>query len=217
MSGAVELNDVAVTYDRYAAIYDRVFGWVLQDGRNKLAAALHARAQNDPTATLVELGVGTGLMLHLYPQSYTVIGVDVSAGMLAVARKRVEALQINNVTLELVDAEHSHLPEGGADHVVLPYVYSVSPNPDALIDEAWRLCKLGGTVWILNHFSGTSGGWAALEALVRPFAKSIGFRSEFSYDRYVTDKPWTVARAQRCNLLGLSRLIEIRKDRPALK
>jgi phosphatidylethanolamine/phosphatidyl-N-methylethanolamine N-methyltransferase len=216
MSNNVELNDVTVTYDRYASIYDRVFGWVLQDGRDKLAAALRARAQAGQTATLVELGVGTGLMLHSYPQQFSVTGVDVSDGMLALARKRVEALQLKNVKLELIDAEHSHLPAESADHVVLPYVYSVSPDPDALVNEAWRLCKMGGTVWIVNHFSGTGGGWGALEALVRPFAKSIGFRSEFSYDRYVTQKPWTVVQVQRCNLFGLSRLVEIRKDRPAL-
>jgi phosphatidylethanolamine/phosphatidyl-N-methylethanolamine N-methyltransferase len=216
MSKQVELNDVTTTYDRYASSYDRVFGWVLQDGRDRLAVALRARAAAQPQATLVELGVGTGLTLHLYPNTFQITGVDVSAGMLAVARERVKAQGLNNVKLELVDAEHSHLPEQCADHVVLPYVYSVSPDPDALVAEAWRLCKMGGTVWIVNHFSGTGGWWGALEALVRPFAKWIGFRSEFSYDRYVTSKPWTVVSVQSCNLFSLSRLVEIKKDRATL-
>lgn len=209
----VELNDVTSTYDRYASVYDRMFGWVLQDGRNQLAAALRERASAQPDARLVELGVGTGLMLGAYPASFSVKGVDVSSGMLEIAKRRVQTLGLTNVSLELVDAECSHIPAESADHVVMPYVYSVSPDPDALVAEAWRVCKTGGTVWIVNHFSGV-GGWGILETMVRPFAKWIGFRSEFSYQRYVTDKRWTILSVKTCNMFGLSRLVEIRKDRP---
>lgn len=212
----LQLQDVTSTYNRFASIYDRLFGWVLQDGRDKLAAALRERAADGVPANLIELGVGTGLMLHLYPAHFTITGVDVSEGMLRIARERVNSLKLSNVRLELVDAEHSHLPAESADHVVMPYVYSVSPDPDALVAEAWRLCKMGGSIWIVNHFSGTGGCWRGLETLVRPFAKWIGFRSEFSYDRYVTSKRWTIGRVQSCNLFGLSRLVEIKKDRAVL-
>ena len=69
-------------YDRCAPLYDFVFGSVLEPGRRAMA---RTAAALQPSA-LLEVGVGTGLTLAGYPAGTRVVGVDLSADMLARAR-----------------------------------------------------------------------------------------------------------------------------------
>jgi phosphatidylethanolamine/phosphatidyl-N-methylethanolamine N-methyltransferase len=152
------------------------------------------------------MGVGTGLMLPMYPRDIEVTGIDISEEMLEVARKRIERDGMTSVRLELMDCEHTSFEAHAFDHVVIPYVYSVTPDPLQLIREARRVCKPGGTIYLVNHFTDT-GMWCWLERLLRPFAKSLGFRPEFSLKRYVHDMQWNDVKIRSVNLLGLSRLV----------
>jgi phosphatidylethanolamine/phosphatidyl-N-methylethanolamine N-methyltransferase len=189
-------------YRRYASVYDLVFGPSLQEGRRALSRSLKTR----PGDKLLEMGVGTGLMLPMYPRDIEIVGIDISEEMLEVARKRVDRDAMLNVRLELMDCEHTSFEAHAFDHVVIPYVYSVTPDPLQLIREARRVCKPGGTIYLVNHFTDT-GMWRWLERLLRPFAKSLGFRPEFSLKRYVHDMQWSDVKIRSVNLLGLSRLV----------
>lgn len=201
-----DLHSVTTAYDRWAGIYDRLFGWVLQDGRLRLARRLQAA----PPASIVEFGVGSGLMLPLYPRQSQVLGLDLSSRMLARAQARVTQAGLSQVTLRQVDAEHNGVPDGSVDCVVLPYVYSVTPQPLALMAEAFRVCRPGGDIWILNHFSGL-GIWDWLERPLRPFARWVGWRPDFPYTTYVSQQGWQVLHTEAANLWGLSRLVHVRK------
>ena len=97
------------------------------------------------------------------------------------------------------------------DCVTLPYVLSVTPDPDRLVAEVRRVCRPGGHIVIVNHFSGqSSASWKMLETMARPLAKWLGFRSRFSLERHVLSHPWEVLSIAPTNLLALSRLIHIR-------
>lgn len=204
---STDLQSVTAAYDRYARVYDSLFGWVLQDGRQRLGRRLQAAP---PGQRILELGVGSGLMLPLYPRHARVLGLDISAGMLARARALVAQQALHHVRLELADAEHTGVPAASFDHVVLPYVYSVTPDPAALVAEAFRACRPGGELWILNHFSGL-GVWDWLERPLRPFARWVGWRPDFPYDQHVTAQGWQVLDVEAANLWGLSRLVHVRK------
>ena len=196
------------TYDRYARFYDFTFGAVLNHGRKTLARVLNARAGEK----ILEIGVGSGLMLPLYPRNVQVVGIDISAKMLHRARATVARHRLEHVELRLVDAEITDLPPAAFDHVVLPYVYSVTPHPLLLMRQAFRLCKPGGSIWILNHFS-QSTAWAFLERPFRPFAQSIGFRTDFPYKTYVVDQGWQILAEYKVNLFSLSRLVHVRNGK----
>lgn len=201
---SISPDNVIRTYRFYAPVYDWVFGAVLEPGRRALAESVRRLAP----ASLLEVGVGTGLMLGQYPAATRIVGIDLSQDMLSVARARAAKLG-GDIRLEAMDAEALAFPDGAFDCVVLPYVLSVTPNPAKLIAEARRVCRSRGTILILNHFKG-SRFWWLLERLVRSLASRIGFRSDFDFDEQVRSHGMEIVSARTVNFMGLSKLVEIR-------
>ena len=199
--------DVVRAYHRVAPVYDRVFGWIYEHGRRELVRTA-SLVVNGPS--LLEIGVGTGLTLPLYPKDYAITGVDICPDMLARAQRRVERqLPGREIRLQLMDGEKLDFADGSFDCVVLAYVLSVTPHPDQLVAEARRVCRKDGIIFVLNHFNG-SRVWWLLELMVRPLAKFVGFRSDFSLDEHVMRHDWKVQAIQVVNLFGLSRLVTVR-------
>ncbi len=196
---------VVRAYGRYAPVYDRIFGGVLEPGRRALADAV-ARAA---PSTLLEVGVGTGLMLARYPAATAVVGVDLSEAMLAKARGRALALAGRAIRLEVMDAEALTFADATFDCVAVPYVLSVTPDPRRLVAEIRRVCRPGGTILILNHFSG-SRLWWLLERVVKRHPGGVGFRSEFPLAAAIAGYDWKVEWTKDVNLFSLSKLVSIR-------
>ena len=122
----VSVDNVVSTYRFYAPLYDRVFGAIFEPGRRALAEAACSIRPN----SLLEVGVGTGLTLSQYPSETEIVGIDVSSDMLDIARWRADQLPERNIQLSLMNAEHMDFPDGYFDCVALPYVLSVTPNPE---------------------------------------------------------------------------------------
>ncbi len=192
-------------YRRYAPFYDSLYGAVLEPGRRALSRAVD-RLQ---PSSILEIGVGTGLTLASYPITARLVGIDISHEMLDRARRRLNGLNGRDVQLEVMNAEATTFEDGSFDCVTLPYVLSVTPDPDRLIAETRRVCRKNGTIFILNHFSG-SRFWWFLERAVRPVADRIGFRSDFSFEERILRQDWEVRSVKSVNLMGLSRLVELR-------
>lgn len=201
---AISQSHVIRAYRNYAPVYDVLYGYVLDRGRLAMTQAVAAL---NPGA-LLEVGVGTGLTLARYPAESKVVGIDLSEEMLEVARVRRRRLNGRDVHLEVMDAEAMSFDDASFDVVTIPYVLSVTPNPEKLVAEARRVCRKGGTIFILNHFSG-SRFWWPLERAVRPVADKIGFRSDFSFGDQILRYDWDVRSVKSVNLMGLSRLVEI--------
>lgn len=205
MSSQPTPQAIARTYQFYAPIYDKLFGAVLGPGRDALAKAVRKLQPK----SLLEVGVGTGLMLAEYPASTHITGVDLSPHMLEHARQRADALARGNIALQVMDAERMPFADGSFDCVTIPYVLSVTTDPDRLVAEARRVCRKGGTIMVLNHFSG-SRFWWLLERAVRQVADRIGFRSDFDYDQHILRHDWQVQSVTPVNLFGLSRLVVLK-------
>lgn len=202
---SITQDNVIRIYRFYAPIYDRLFGAVLEPGRRALSETVRSLRPS----SILEIGVGTGLTLDRYPPAACITGIDISTEMLEVARQRATRLEGRDIRLQAMDAEALNFPDGSFDCVTLPYVLSVTPNPDRLIAEARRVCRKGGSIIVLNHFSG-SPCWWLLERIVRPMADRIGFRSDFSYDKQILSCDWQVESVRAVNFLGLTKLVAIR-------
>jgi phosphatidylethanolamine/phosphatidyl-N-methylethanolamine N-methyltransferase len=201
----ISIENVTKTYKLYAPLYDFVFGAILEPGRRLMAERVSALKPD----SILEVGVGTGLILERYPSASAITGIDVCTEMLKIARQRASRLAEHRIELFSMDAERMSFDSNRFDCVTLPYVLSVTPDPDALVREARRVCRKGGTLFVLNHFSGSKFWWL-LERAVESFAKRIGFRSTFTYDEQILRHEWKILSVEDVNLFGLSKLIAIR-------
>src|SRR6476660_4570581 len=70
----VENDFVEGVYDKLAKVYDLTFGPSLHPGRLQAIQRMGITGQD----RVLEVGVGTGINLSLYPRDATVIGIDFS-------------------------------------------------------------------------------------------------------------------------------------------
>ena len=167
---------VKSAYRRYAAVYDAIFGAVLQPGRRAVVEALDLR----PGERVLEVGVGTGLSLPLYPPQVRVTGIDLSGEMLAKARARVACEGLRSVdALHEMDAEAMSFPGASFDKVVAMYVMSVAARPARLLAELRRVCRPGGEIYIVNHVRSENRLIGAVETALARFSDQLGFHPDF--------------------------------------
>jgi phosphatidylethanolamine/phosphatidyl-N-methylethanolamine N-methyltransferase len=167
-------------YARWAPVYDLVFGAVFEHGRHAAIAAAERVG-----GRVLEVGVGTGLSLPYYSSAVRLCGVDISEPMLRKAQQRVAELGLRNVeALSVMDAEHLEFPDASFDVVVAQYVITTVPNPEATLDEFARVLKPSGEIVLVSRVGAEAGLRRALERWFAPAARKLGWRTEFSFERY---------------------------------
>jgi len=157
-------------------VYDFVFDWIFAPGRSSAIKQLAL----GPGDTVLEVGIGTGLNLPLYPPSCRLTGIDLSSEMLDKAVERVQNLAMPNVTLKVMDATSMDFGDNEFDKAVATYTISAVPDPVAVLREMRRVVKPGGTLVILNHFRSERRltGW--LEDAVAPLCTRLGWKSNLA-------------------------------------
>jgi phosphatidylethanolamine/phosphatidyl-N-methylethanolamine N-methyltransferase len=172
----MHIDTVKAAYRRYAGFYDALFGPVLQAGRKAVIEALDCK----PGHRVLEVGVGTGLALELYPAGVKVVGIDVSSEMLERARKRVARRGFSHVEALLeMDAETMSFADASFDRIVAMYVLPVVPNPGRLLAELHRVCKPDGEIYLVNHVRSDNPVIGAVEKGLARFSDKLGFHPDF--------------------------------------
>jgi phosphatidylethanolamine/phosphatidyl-N-methylethanolamine N-methyltransferase len=159
-------------YNGLAKLYDPLFARVFYP---RISRTIH-RLDLPANAKVLELGVGTGLSIEAYPPHARVLGIDYSAAMLEQARKKRDKRGLHHIELAEMDATALDLPDDSFDFVMAFHVVTVVPEPTRLMEEAFRVCKPGGTVMVINHFRPETGALA---------------RFEIRYDRMLRGFGWT--------------------------
>lgn len=161
-------------YNRYSSVYDLVFGKVFRGGREMAPELLDLFVG----ATLLEVGVGTGLSIPLLPRHIDITAIDLSQKMLDRAQKRMQSIGLKNVQLIKMDAADLQFPDNSFDRVLAAYFISTVPDPIRVISEMKRVCRPGGYLVFLNHFRYEHPvvGW--LEQILSPLFYRIGFRTD---------------------------------------
>lgn len=201
----MELESVLKSYRRYARGYDLYFGALLQPGRRAVVEGMGCRAGD----RILEVGVGTGLSLPLYPRTVQVTGVDISPEMLARAAARADREGLAHVTLRCLDGERMDFPDDSFDKAVAMYVVSVAPDPVRLLNEMRRVCRPHGDIYIVNHFHHTNSIMGELERLTAPLARLLGFHPDFSLEKFVRETGLEIAERTPVNLFGYWTLLHV--------
>lgn len=159
-------------------------------------------------AAVLEVGVGTGIGLGLYPRGVRVTGVDLSPAMLARTRVRLRRGEVScRCRLARMDAERIAFASGSFDLVYAPYLLSAVGDPPAVVAELCRVCRPGGRVILLNHFLSRRRGMRWCEEQLSGLRAVSGIRMDVSLDRVLRGEPVRVLRSEPVNVLGCSQLV----------
>jgi phosphatidylethanolamine/phosphatidyl-N-methylethanolamine N-methyltransferase len=211
MAVQYDLEGQRRVYERWAPYYDKVYNRFLSDAHAKTAAAA---AQAGPD--ILEVGVGTGLVLPYYPPGSRVIGVDLSEHMLRKAQEKVRDRHLSHVSfVAAMDACRLGFPDASFDAVAFPFVITLVPDPEGALAEAARVLKPGGTIVVSSKLGADEGVVAKAEEAIAPLMKKVGWSSHFKASRIADwarrDGRFTVSDPEPLFPLGFFKLMRLKK------
>jgi phosphatidylethanolamine/phosphatidyl-N-methylethanolamine N-methyltransferase len=178
---AVENHFVEAVYEKLAKVYDLTFGPTLHPGRLQAIQRMNIQ----PGERVLEVGVGTGINLSLYPTDAAITGIDFSEPMLEKARERASRKDMRHTRLLQMDAADLKFADDSFDIVYAPYLISVVPDPIGVAQEMRRVCRPGGRIIILNHFLSPNPLLSRIERLISPFTIHIGFTADLDLPAFL--------------------------------
>jgi phosphatidylethanolamine/phosphatidyl-N-methylethanolamine N-methyltransferase len=201
---ALEKRQVERAYELLAPVYDFIFDWIFAPGR----AAAVSQLTLTPNDTILEVGIGTGLNLPLYPPLTRLTGIDLSSEMLDKAVERVQNLAMPNVTLKVMDATSLDFADNEFDKALATYTISAVPDPVAVLREMRRVVKPGGMLVILNHFRSERWLSSRAEDLVAPVCTRLGWKSNLAMTPLLAAVGLTPELVQKVNMFNGWRLVK---------
>ena len=123
------------------------------------------------------------------------------------SNRRIFSEGLGNCTLSLMDAQNMSFVDGLFDKVAAMYIASVVPNPQDMVSEIKRVCKTGGDLLILNHFTNCNRLISASETILSPLARIIGFRPVFPMEEFISETSLDVVEINPVNAFGFWSLI----------
>jgi ArsR family transcriptional regulator len=111
---------------------------------------------DDPVQELLDIGTGTGRILEiLAPRVERGVGIDLSSGMLAVARSNIERSGLANIHVRKGDMYHLPIEDCSVDLVVVHMVLHYSDDPVEVIREAARVLRPRGRLIVIDFAAHT--------------------------------------------------------------
>ena len=187
-------------YEGFAPFYNLVFGKLLfMEGREASIELLEIKSGQK----VLEVGVGTGLTLPLYPHSCSVVGVDLSPNMLKEAEALIRKKKLKNCTVRVMNATSLEFPDNTFDRVLGNLFISATSFPGESLQEMKRVCKPGGIIVLMNHFKSERKLLGSLETLFNPIAKNLGFRSNLEMRPLLEQAGLEPKSLQKVNMFNL--------------
>jgi len=196
-------DSVIKIYDRWGKIYDIIFKHIFSEGRDVGSRMLEVK----PGENLLEVGIGTGLSLPLYPRHCRIMGIDISPKMLEKASEKVTEHRLTNIQLELMDAQNMSFPDNSFDCVTACYVVSAAPDPLKVVSEIRRVCKPGGRIVFINHFKSHNPILAAFETMLNGVCKKFGWEATLDLDALLEASNMTLLATEKVNMFDYWRAV----------
>lgn len=186
-------------YSDLAPLYDRTFGKFFYSRERTVINAL-----NIPFgAEILEVGVGTGTSFPAYPRTCRVTGIDPAPHMLARAQAKIDMNRWDHLRVMEMDALDLDFPANTFDYVMAFHVVTVVPDPVQMMAEVKRVCRPGGTIAIVNHFTSESRILGRLTRSLDPITRRLGWSTHLCLKPFLKDVDIKVERAYKLSKLSL--------------
>jgi ubiquinone/menaquinone biosynthesis C-methylase UbiE len=138
-------------WDRKSGDYDKEMGvW-----DRRLFGDSREWACSRAAGEVLEVAVGTGLNLPFYPDRVAVTGIDLSQGMLDIAKARAADLD-QVVMLRQGDAHALPFDAASFDTVLCTFGLCAIPDIDTAVDEMVRVLRPGGRLILVDHVASSN-------------------------------------------------------------
>ena len=152
-------------YAQEAPIYDRA----MRVAERLLLGGAREWVCGRARGEVLEIAVGTGRNPPYYAADIRLTGIDLSPGMLALARRRAGEMG-RDADLRLGDAERLEFADESFDTVVCTYSLCTIPNDAQAVSEMRRVLRLGGKLLLAEHLRSPVGTVRAVQRLLEPLA-----------------------------------------------
>ena len=153
-------------WDKAAADYEQSWQRQLQPAQ----AILLELAALQPGERVADVACGTGLITFAAAAAVgkagCVVGVDLSQGMVDLARARAAERELSNVRFDRMDAEDLALPDSSFDAALCALGLMYVPDPSRAAAEMRRVVKKGGRVVAAVWGRRNRCGWADIFPIV---------------------------------------------------
>lgn len=157
------------------------------------AATRHMRKTNveqldqytRPGDRLLLSGIGTGLDIPHLPTDRRYTGIDITPAMLQKAQRYTGKIDIE---LKVGDVMELPFNDESFDAIVMHLILAVVPNPLRALQEAQRVVKNQGYIFILDKFL-RQGQQAPLRRLINPVIRHIATQTNVVFEDLLDQCP----------------------------
>lgn len=146
-------SEIAESWNHESAFYDSYISHGVQtEDEKKLWKDVFSCSlpQNSSPLRILDVGCGTGAMgLILAEMGHTVIGIDLSEGMMEVGRGKAFKFGLP-MTFQNGDAENPPFKDNSFDAVINRHLLWTLPHPDTALKGWYRVLKPGGIVMVID-------------------------------------------------------------------
>jgi phosphatidylethanolamine/phosphatidyl-N-methylethanolamine N-methyltransferase len=196
-------------YSEFAPLYDKIFGKIFYSRLERVIENLDIPAG----AKVLEVGAGTGTSFPAYPTHCDVVGIDLAPDMLARARQKIEDNGWEHLRVLEMNAQDLKFPDNCFDYVMAFHVVTVVPDPVRMIAEAKRVCKPGGKIVVVNHFTSDVPLIGSLTEALDPLTRWLGWRTDLRLKPFIETTDLKVERVYKLSKTSLYTVLLGRKEK----
>jgi len=195
-------------YAEFAPLYDKVFGKIFYNRLEHVIENLGI----PPGAKVLEVGAGTGTSFPAYPAHCKITGVDLAPDMLARARQKIQENGWSHIKVLEMNALELKFPDNTFDYVMAFHVVTVVPDPVGMVAEAKRVCKPGGRIVIVNHFTSEVPVIGSLTQALDPITRWLGWRTDLRLKPFIETSGLRVEKSYKLSKASLYDVLLCRKE-----
>ncbi len=195
------------SYTLLAPIYDSVVASATQAMR---ITSIQRLDQPTPQNILIN-GIGTGLDIPFLPPQHHYTATDLTPAMLNICKTRL-AQQKLDMQLHTADVMQLPFDDNQFDIVLMNLILAVVPNPLLALQEASRVLKPGGKIFIMDKFI-KPNQWAPTRRILNIFMRHIATRTDVVFEDLLKQCPaLTLINDKPAMVNGWFRFIDLKKS-----
>lgn len=194
------------SYTLLAPIYDSIVASATLNMRKTSLQRLNIKS---PQNILIN-GIGTGLDIPHLPTHHQYTATDITPAMLTRCQARLNDSPID-MKLHIADAMKLPFADHSFDAVLMNLILAVVPEPLSALQEAARVIKPGGKIYILDKFIGRYQ-LAPTRRILNIFMRHIATRTDVVFENLLDECPNLVLLNDQPSMAGgWFRLIDLEK------